>query len=283
MSRRGIAVVLVATALALTVTTRARATEKLFAAFHIDVDMGTFIMGDERSFGRDVAKGPLNYFDPYFNMWITGGFQIRPHPMVALDFEAGIARWTGVATHSRGSNIFWWSLERVFRVRNYLIPIEVSVIISVMESPKTFLGICIGPGLYIVNRYVEAKYGVDSFGRALGGGGKLTLVLGAKRAGPFEFNFEIGFRITRFAKMKTTDDVDTGDHRPDFSGPFLGLKLLFGGGTSDPAATPEPAPQPAPAPAPQPAPAPAPQPAPMVQPAPAPAVAPVAPIPPSGG
>ncbi len=270
MNRRGHLPALLAASLLAVLPARAEATEKLLAAFHLDVEMGTFIMADERSFGRDVAIGPLNYFDPYFNMWITGGVQFRPHPMVAIDIQSGIARWTGVATHSRGSNLFYWSLERVFRVRNYMIPIELSVIISVMEAPRTFLGICIGPGLYIAKRYVESKYGVDSYSHALGGGGKLSLMFGVKRAGPFEFNLEIGFRVMRFARLESEDSVETGDNRPDFSGPFLGLRLMFGGGTSDPAPL-------APEPESPPAPPPVTQPFPLVSPA------PTAPLPPSAG
>jgi hypothetical protein len=256
-----------------TLASRAHAVEHLFAAFHLDVDMGTFLQLDERSFGRDVGSGPLFYFDPYFNMWLTGGVQIRPHPMVALDLETGIARWTGVATHSRNS-LFSWGLSRVFRARSHFVPLELTVIISVRESPKTFLGIGVGPGFYVVHRYVEAKSGVGDHARALGGGGKLSLMFGIARKGPFEFNLEIGFRVTRFEPFESRGDLPTGDFRPDFSGPFLGLRFLLGGGTSDPA-PPEPAAQPAVQPAPQPAVQPAPQPA--VQPA------PVVPIPPSGG
>lgn len=253
-------------ALTATLSTRAEAAEKLLAAFHIDVDMGTFVMSDERALGRDVASGPLNYFDPYFNMWITGGVQFRPHPLVALDLESGIARWTGVATDWSSSAIAWWTLKRVFRVRNYLIPVELSVTITLRDSPKNFIGICVGPGLYFVQRFVKIPEHSNSFARAVGGGGKLTLVVGTPRSGPFEFNFEIGFRITRFAKLKTKDDVIVGGLRPDFSGPYAGFKLMFGGGTSDPAPA-EPPPEPAPAPQPQP----------VSQPQ------PVAPIPPSGG
>lgn len=233
-------------ALLLSVPGRALATDKLLAAFHFDVEMGTFIMADDRAFGRDASAGSLRYFDPYFSIWITGGVQVRPHPILALDLQVGFAQWTGRAWDTQQMDALCWIPEEVvFRARNRLVPLELTLAVSLVEAPKVFLAIAGGPGFYTVFRRTKGKASTTTFSKGYGAGGKLALLIGFRRSGAFEFNIEIGFRLTRITKMKGEDGVTTGDFRPDFSGPFLGLRFLFGGGSADPAAEPEPAPPPA--------------------------------------
>lgn len=269
MAHHRTAAALLLGAVVLAVPARAGAADKLLVAFHIDMNFGLFVMGDDRALGRDVDPGPLRYSDPYLSMMLSGGLQFRPHPIVAIDIESGFARWTGAAYNTSQMNVLCWFPDRsVFHVRNRLIPLEISVRVSVLEAPRVFLALCAGPGFYYVWRRTSGRSSTVMNSKGYGGGGKFSFLFGTKRAGPFEFNLELGFRFTRFAKMKAEGGAETGGFKPDFSGPFLGFRFLFGGGSADPA-PPEPQPQPQPQP----------------QPAPGPYTPPpgtVAPVPPSG-
>jgi len=258
-ARHRLAAALLPVLLALVSPARAHATDKLLVAFHMDFNFNIFIMHDDRAFGRDVQIGPMRYHDPYLNVMFTGGLQFRPHPIVAIDVMSGYSWWTGRAWDTSRMDITCWIPdETAFRVKNHFLPVELAVMVSVVEAPRVFLALSAGPGFYKVWRRTRGKGGVEQSSEGMGGGGKFSLIFGTKSTGAFEFNLEIGFRLMRIKMNEVEDGVDAGDFRPDFSGPYLGFRLLFGGGSADPAAAPEPQPQYAPAPAPAPSPQPVP-------------------------